>query len=57
MWLEWIVAREERDVADKLNGGDQFPHLALTVVGGDTVELPEDIETRYAIVLFYRGHW
>ena len=43
---------------EKLAGGDMFPQLTLNAVGGNTVTLPDDIETPdYAIVLFYRGHW
>ena len=44
-------------MAEKLTGGDQFPSLELKVAGGGTVTLPQDIETPYALVLFYRGHW
>lgn len=44
-------------MSEKLASRDQFPTLKLTTVGGDTVTLPDDIETPYAIVLFYRGHW
>lgn len=41
----------------KLQAGDQFPQIALNVEDGSTVTLPDDIGTRQAIVLFYRGHW
>ena len=44
-------------MAEKLNGGDTFPELKLSIAGGGTVTLPNDIETPYALVLFYRGHW
>ena len=44
-------------MAEKLNGGDMFPELMLNMAGGGTVTLPTDIETPYALVLFYRGHW
>ena len=44
-------------MADKLNGGDQFPALTLNAAGGGQIHLPADIETPYALVLFYRGHW
>lgn len=44
-------------MAEKLNLGDTFPTLSLKVAGGDTITLPDDITTPYAIVLFYRGHW
>ncbi|MEM8767569.1 MAG: hypothetical protein AAGE43_09010 [Pseudomonadota bacterium] len=44
-------------MAEKLNLLDGFPSLSLKVAGGGTINLPEDISTPYAIVLFYRGHW
>ena len=44
-------------MAEKLNLLDTFPATTLTLVGGGTVTLPDDIATPYAIVLFYRGHW
>jgi len=44
-------------MADKLNLLDTFPSITLSVVGGGTLTLPEDVETPYAILLFYRGHW
>ena len=42
---------------DKLSPGDRFPQLRLHVSGADELILPEAIDTPYAIVLFYRGHW
>ena len=42
---------------EKLTTGDDFPNLTLNLAGGGTLELPGDIDTRFAIVLFYRGHW
>ena len=44
-------------MAEKLNLLDTFPSIKLSVAGGGTLTLPEDIETPYAILLFYRGHW
>ncbi len=44
-------------MADKLYAGDAFPALTLNVVGGGTVSVPRDLEAKYNIVLFYRGHW
>ena len=41
----------------KLEPGDQFPDLPLKIAGGGEVILPDAIETDYAFVLFYRGHW
>ena len=42
---------------NQLDGGDQLPDLSLRVGESDSVNLPADIETDYAIILFYRGHW
>lgn len=44
-------------MAEKLNAGDSFPSLTLNLVGGDTLALPDGLDTSYSIVLFYRGHW
>ena len=44
-------------MSDKLNLLDRFPSMALSLVGGGTVTLPDEIPTAYGIVLFYRGHW
>ena len=41
----------------KLQQGDRFPSLTLKLVDGRTVRIPEELSTRYAAVLFYRGHW
>jgi peroxiredoxin len=44
-------------MAEKLNTGDVFPKLSLNLVDGSTLELPDGIDAKYKIVLFYRGHW
>jgi peroxiredoxin len=44
-------------MADKLNAGDPFPRLTLQLVQGGTLALPEGLDARYKIILFYRGHW
>ena len=44
-------------MAEKLNLLDTFPNITLSLVGGGTMSLPEDLTSPYAIVLFYRGHW
>ncbi len=44
-------------MAEKLTAGDQFPAIELSIAGGNKVMLPEAINTPFAIVLFYRGHW
>lgn len=40
-----------------LNPGDEFPTLVLTLVGGDTLEVPAALAGGYAVVLFNRGSW
>ena len=40
----------------QLNGGDTLPDFTLQVDGGE-INLPSDINTDYAIILFFRGHW
>lgn len=44
-------------MANQLEPGDNFPELTLQVAGGDALVLPRDLDTPYAVVLFYRGHW
>ena len=44
-------------MAAKLNTGDAFPRLELKLVEGRQIALPEGIDGRYKVVLFYRGHW
>jgi len=44
-------------MAKRLEGGSPFPTVSLNLVGGGQVTLPEDLETKYGVVLFYRGHW
>ncbi len=41
----------------KLTIGDDFPNLTLKLTDGGTLELPRDIDTKFGIVLFYRGYW
>ena len=44
-------------MADKLNAGDTFPKLRLNLVGGGTLDLPDGLDGKHRIILFYRGHW
>jgi hypothetical protein len=48
---------EETHMGEKLQQGDRFPSLTLKLVQGGTIRLPDEMPTRYAAVLFYRGHW
>jgi len=44
-------------VADKLGIGSTFPRITLNLVDGGTLELPDGVDAKYRILLFYRGHW
>ncbi|MEE2954787.1 MAG: hypothetical protein VX780_01510 [Pseudomonadota bacterium] len=44
-------------MAEKLDIGDRFPSMTLSLVGGGTVNLPGLSDAKYQMVLFYRGHW
>lgn len=44
-------------MAEKLNAGAAFPRLTLQLVDGRSVTLPDGVDGRYKVVLFYRGHW
>jgi len=44
-------------MAEKLDAGANFPKLTLDLVDGSTLELPDGMDAKYRIVLFYRGHW
>jgi hypothetical protein len=44
-------------MAEKLNSGDAFPRLALELVDGTKLQLPEGLDAKYKVILFYRGHW
>ncbi len=40
-----------------LYSGDVFPPLVLSLVGGGRFSIPADIDSKYLIAIFYRGHW
>ena len=44
-------------MAEKLDGGAQFPAMTLQLVGGDSLVLPDQLDASYTVLLFYRGHW
>jgi len=41
----------------KLGIGAVFPHLRLNLVDGSSLALPDGMDAKYRIILFYRGHW
>jgi hypothetical protein len=48
---------EGRQMSNKLGIGATFPKLTINLVDGSTLELPDGIDAKYRIILFYRGHW
>lgn len=44
-------------MAAKLDTGDTFPKLSLNLVDGDKLDLPDGLDAKYKVILFYRGHW
>ena len=44
-------------MAEKLGSGATFPKFTLTLVDGRTITLPDQLEGRHRVILFYRGHW
>jgi hypothetical protein len=44
-------------MAEKLGIGAAFPKLTLDIVDGGRLELPDGVDAKYRIFLFYRGHW
>jgi hypothetical protein len=44
-------------MSDKLGIGAMFPQMRIDLVGGGSIDLPQGINAKYGVVLFYRGHW
>ena len=44
-------------MAEKLGIGDRFPKMTINLVDGTTINLPDGLDAKYRIILFYRGHW
>ena len=44
-------------MAEKLHIGSAFPATTIPVVGGGGMTLPDGLDAKYRVVLFYRGHW
>lgn len=42
---------------EKLQQGDRLPSIALKLIDGGTLTLPEQMPSRYLALLFYRAHW
>jgi len=44
-------------MAEKFKEGDSFPHFTVDTVSHGRLTLPDDIQTRWIVALFYRGWW
>ncbi|MEK9683386.1 MAG: hypothetical protein VW226_02460 [Rhodospirillaceae bacterium] len=44
-------------MSEKLGIGNQFPDITLKLVGGKSLNIPQGMDGKYKIILFYRGHW
>ena len=44
-------------MVEKLGPGSVFPSMTLQVSGGGSIDLPDHMDGKYNVVLFYRGHW
>jgi hypothetical protein len=44
-------------MSEKLGIGDTFPGMTINLVDGKTLDLPNGLDAKYRIFLFYRGHW
>jgi peroxiredoxin len=44
-------------VTEKLDAGATLPRVDLTLAGGGSLALPDQLGSRYGVLLFYRGWW
>lgn len=41
----------------KLDMGDQFPPMTISLLDGSTMALPDDLNADFTVFLGYRGKW
>jgi len=41
----------------RLGIGSDFPEITMTDIDNNIITIPNDIKTRYCILLFIRGAW
>jgi hypothetical protein len=44
-------------MSEKLGIGSALPNLTIDLVDGGTLDLPDGLDAKYRVILFYRGHW
>lgn len=42
---------------NKLSAGDKFPSIILKDIENKNVCIPEEVNTKYCVLLFFRGAW
>ena len=51
------AAKGTQNMPQKLNPGELFPNLNLSLLDGGSFNMPEDLGGSMTLALFYRGHW
>jgi len=41
----------------KLDVGDRFPTMTISLLNGDSVTLPDKLDAEFTVFLGYRGKW
>ena len=41
----------------KLAQGDRLPNMQLNLTDGSTLAIPDDMPSRYLLLLYFRGAW
>ena len=44
-------------MAKQLNPGGRFPSYTVALTDGTKLNIPEDLQGEYAVIIFYRGIW
>ena len=48
---------QSKENMSRLSIGSNFPDISLETTKGNIIKIPQDIKTKYCIVLFIRGAW
>ena len=41
----------------QLGPGDPFPNYTVSTADGGRLNIPADLKSEYAVIIFYRGIW
>ena len=53
----FISGPEDKNMEEKLGIGSAFPDVTIDTVDGGSLSIPASLDTKYKLILFYRGHW